>query len=304
MGRRHGSILDDLIILPWWVSVVCSAAAFVMLRFVVPLFNPPGPATSSNYALKGILGGFSAAAPFVALFLLIPAPIAAFRQRRDRRLLDSQGGLATIRALSWQRFETLVGEAYRRQGYTVSRATGDGGPDDGVDLILKKDGSIVLVQCKQWKAWRVGVPVVREMFGVMTARRAHRGIIVTSGNFTEEARNFAGGKPIDLIEGPQLTALIRAVQAASTPVSQHTQRHAPLIAATSIQSSTHSATASENTKPLVPSTPGPTKACPKCGATMVLRTAKQGPSAGQQFWGCSQFPRCRATMPADDHTKD
>ncbi len=95
MGRRGGTILDDLIRLPWWVSVVCSATAFVALGFIVPLFIPAGPATSSNYALRGILGGISPMAPLVALVLLIPAPVAALRQWRERRLLDSQEGLAT-----------------------------------------------------------------------------------------------------------------------------------------------------------------------------------------------------------------
>ena len=38
--------------------------------------------------------------------------------------------------------------------------------------------------------------------------------------------------------------------------------------------------------------------CPRCGSPMVLKTAKQGANAGNQFWGCSQFPRCRATKSA------
>lgn len=37
-----------------------------------------------------------------------------------------------------------------------------------------------------------------------------------------------------------------------------------------------------------------TKPCPKCGSDMVLRTSKKGPQAGNQFWGCSAFPKCRA----------
>jgi len=37
-----------------------------------------------------------------------------------------------------------------------------------------------------------------------------------------------------------------------------------------------------------------TKSCPKCGSPMVLRTSKKGPQAGNQFWGCSAFPKCRA----------
>ncbi len=34
-------------------------------------------------------------------------------------------------------------------------------------------------------------------------------------------------------------------------------------------------------------------ACPKCGRSMVLRTARQGDNAGNQFWGCSGYPKCR-----------
>jgi len=34
-------------------------------------------------------------------------------------------------------------------------------------------------------------------------------------------------------------------------------------------------------------------ACPKCGSSMVMRTAKSGSNAGNSFWGCSNFPGCR-----------
>lgn len=33
--------------------------------------------------------------------------------------------------------------------------------------------------------------------------------------------------------------------------------------------------------------------CPKCGSKMVLRTATKGENKGNQFWGCSSFPKCR-----------
>lgn len=39
------------------------------------------------------------------------------------------------------------------------------------------------------------------------------------------------------------------------------------------------------------------KTCPKCGSKMVLRTAKRGANAGNQFWGCSAYPTCRSTRP-------
>lgn len=33
--------------------------------------------------------------------------------------------------------------------------------------------------------------------------------------------------------------------------------------------------------------------CPKCGGRLVLRMSKSGAYAGSQFWGCSNYPKCR-----------
>jgi restriction system protein len=38
-------------------------------------------------------------------------------------------------------------------------------------------------------------------------------------------------------------------------------------------------------------------ACRQCGKPMTLRTARQGPHAGSQFWGCSGYPNCKSTQP-------
>jgi len=38
-------------------------------------------------------------------------------------------------------------------------------------------------------------------------------------------------------------------------------------------------------------------ACPKCGQPMVLRTVRSGANQGNEFWGCSGFPKCRAVRP-------
>jgi len=249
-------MLDDLTGARWWVSVVLAVGLFLFLKFIVPALIP----ANASFGIQAV----GRAAPQIAWFclvLLIAAPLAAYRQWRGRQLLNSQTDLASIRSLSWRRFETLVGEAYRRQGYVVSGNASDG-PDGGVDLLLKKDGSTLLVQCKQWKTWRVGVKVVREVFGVMTDRHADGAVIVTSGRFTPEARSFAAGKPIELVEGQQLAELVLSVQDGP--------------AATASRAGAASR-----------------KTCPKCGANMVLRTAQHGAHAGQQFWGCSRFPACK-----------
>lgn len=41
-----------------------------------------------------------------------------------------------------------------------------------------------------------------------------------------------------------------------------------------------------------------TDVCPVCGGKLVLRTAKQGRNAGNQFYGCSNYPKCKYTKKA------
>ena len=38
------------------------------------------------------------------------------------------------------------------------------------------------------------------------------------------------------------------------------------------------------------------KICPRCGKSMVLRTAKKGANSGNKFWGCSGYPACRTVQ--------
>lgn len=45
-------------------------------------------------------------------------------------------------------------------------------------------------------------------------------------------------------------------------------------------------------------TKGESQACPKCGEPMIFRKAKSGANAGQEFWGCSAFPKCRTVVAA------
>ena len=36
--------------------------------------------------------------------------------------------------------------------------------------------------------------------------------------------------------------------------------------------------------------------CPKCGSVMVIRESKRGDNTGKQFWGCTNYPRCRGII--------
>jgi restriction system protein len=124
----------------------------------------------------------------------------------------AQGNPVAVSAMSWREFERLMGEAFRRHGFTVT-GFGDSVPDGGVDLGLMKHGERFLVQCRHWRKQQVGVTVVHELNGVIAAQGAHGGFVVTGGQFTPEARAFAESCKIELVDGSSLERLIGNVSA-------------------------------------------------------------------------------------------
>lgn len=274
--RRTGAaedIIDLTALLPWWAGVALAVVLYVVLHRL----SAPVPTAGVQ---PGQIGGFMARTMvatlasigqyLLPLLCLIGAAASYWKRRQRSALVAAVPPTYTAQMLdgmSWQAFEMLVGEAYRLQGYAVQE-TGGGGADGGIDLLLAKDGEKFLVQCKHWKAYKVGVSVVRELFGLMAAKGAAGGFVVTSGRFTQEAKDFAAGRNIRLVDGEALFALIQSVRKTGA-VPAAASQDVPLPAA---------------------DTPG----CPLCGEAMVKRTAKRGNNAGQVFWGCSGFPGCRA----------
>lgn len=57
-------------------------------------------------------------------------------------------------------------------------------------------------------------------------------------------------------------------------------------------------------QPASPEAAGPAQAgapmCPKCGVPMVVRSASRGTHVGRDFFGCSNYPRCREILPVGD----
>ncbi len=229
-----------------------------------------------NLIAQSMVVAFASAGQYlVPLVGLIGAAISFFRRRQRIALVSDVAQAQSTDALdgmSWREFEMLVGEAFRLQGYKVIE-TGGGGADGGIDLILVKGTEKFLVQCKQWKAYKVGVDVVRELYGVMAAKGATGGFVVTSGRFTDDAIKFAAGRNVRLIDGPKLFALIKqARQSTATTARQQT-----------VSTPQQTAPIKTTTEPN----------CPKCGARMSKRLARSGSNAGNEFWGCSTFPACR-----------
>lgn len=271
MARKKSSVLDDLVDiaaqLPWKVGVGLAVIAYFILHY----FATRAPLTMNPVELKalgntvgdsvthGVGTMLATVFQYIVPFAFLVGAFISFSRRRRQSELHTQvandPATDALEKMSWREFEGLAAEAFRQQGYRVVERGGDG-PDGGVDLELHMGSDKYLVQCKQWKSQKVGVAIVRELYGVMAAERAVGAFVVASGAFTEEAKNFADGRAIQLFDAKKLRTMIGHAPSA-VPVAEET-----------------------------------TPACPKCGSEMVRRTAKKGSNAGNQFWGCSRFPGC------------
>lgn len=113
---------------------------------------------------------------------------------------------------SWQDFERLLARYYREEGYEVEHcgtAEAASSFDGGVDLVLRRDGETVLVQCKHWNKSQVPHNDVHQLLGLLETRQAQRAILITSGEFTAAARDAASRtKRIELIDGAALRLLV------------------------------------------------------------------------------------------------
>lgn len=282
MARRSSpaeDLLDLVARLPWWAGIVLAVASYVLLHQVAvsPTAAVSRPDQMGAAITQTFWRGLAMAGQYaLPIICLAGAGVSAWRRRTRQALVAdvAQSKAAdALEGMSWSEFEQLVGEAFRLQGYQVSEK-GGARPDGGFDLVLRRSGEKFLVQCKQWRAYRVGVDVVRELFGVMAATGATGGFVVTSGRFTEEATRFADGRNVTLVDGRALNKLIRQAMARDVLRPASTSSNASVSAGGEAAA-----------------------VCPICGSGMVRRTAKRGPDAGREFWGCSRYPACRGTRP-------
>ena len=295
MPRRRAktSPIEDFValvaLMPWWACVALALVSYLVLH---GLAQPVVPASIDPHHLeqlvtRSLITGLAMVGQFVVpIACLFAAGVSATQRHRRGALLASVASVThatapdALQGMSWQEFELLVGEAFRLQGYEVSEL-GGAGPDGGVDLVLRKDKEKFLVQCKHWKAFKVGVQVVRELYGVMAAHGAAGGFVVTSGSFTEEAEAFASGRNVRLVDGPKLFGLIQQARAARAGRAEMPIPARPV-------------TATAFAAPLATT-------CPSCSSAMVRRVAKRGDNAGKPFWGCTRYTAgCRGTRQWDE----
>lgn len=114
-----------------------------------------------------------------------------------------------LNAMSGVEFENLCASLVAGLGFSVemTKASGDGGIDIVANNALPLYKGKYIIQCKRYTG-TVGEPILRDLYGVVMAEHANKGILMTTGTFTHNATAFAEGKPLELIDIDGILALI------------------------------------------------------------------------------------------------
>lgn len=189
MKMNPNSLFAILLRSPWWMSIAVGGGLFAIARALLP----------ESVAPYGIFF----ALPFFAIGV-----VAGWRQLRAPSASSVAGALDAVRAMDWDEFAGALEEAFRGQGYAVSRLPGS----SGADLELSRAGSVSLVACKRWKAARTGIGPLEELDATRRKRKAGEGIYVAVGEVTSNARDFAMRSNIRLVQGNELAAMLPAAK--------------------------------------------------------------------------------------------
>jgi restriction system protein len=172
--------------------------------------------------------------------------------------------IGLLQQMEWKLFEDLSTAYYKEKGIRAELTKL--GADGGIDIKLFQGDSeqpTSIVQCKAWNSKSVGVKSIREFLGVMSHEKIAKGFFMTSGAYTDEAKDIAKTNRITLIDGGMFLAMIQRL-----PEDAQLRLLNLVIAG-------------DYTTP----------SCSRCGVKMIRRTGKQG-----DFWGCKNYPKCRQTL--------
>ncbi len=125
--------------------------------------------------------------------------------------------LSQVKKCSWEFFEKLVVKLIVKMGYGGSEK--DAGQaigrarDGGIDGVIKEDLlglDVIYIQAKKWDDTTVGRPEIQKFVGALQAKKARKGIFMTTSNFSKDAIEYVHqiSDKVILIDGNRLTDLM------------------------------------------------------------------------------------------------
>lgn len=115
------------------------------------------------------------------------------KRRRTQIFLKNRDVSRIVRNLSGLDFEVWVQQLFLSLGAKVTLTPQQG--DHGIDLIVEYQNQKIAVQCKKYYGdKKVGEPFLRDLYGVKHSGGFDKALLITTGNFSYEALEWAKGK--------------------------------------------------------------------------------------------------------------
>ncbi|MGL4233833.1 MAG: restriction endonuclease [Casimicrobium sp.] len=206
-GRMRGISL-----LPWWAWLLIAGASFFLLQGIHSQINPADEGAERWYTIVDF-----ASVALLVLFTLAGAVTFMLGRGHDVHAASgaASGNSSASQRMTWGQFELLAVEAFRRRGFQITER-GSSSDDGARNLQLARGRQMFIAHCKAWKQQSVDIAVIRELYSMVIVSKANGGIAVTTGSFTQEARTFAAGRQLQLIDGQTLREMLRDAEGNTT----------------------------------------------------------------------------------------
>ena len=119
-------------------------------------------------------------------------------------------GVTGLDKITPREFEQLVSQLFQALGYStrLTRYSQDGGIDIHARRLSEASRENLVIQCKHYPDGTVGVEAARALNGLLT-QDFSGGVLVTSGRFSAECKEFCQRTRIHMIDGAELLSLLR-----------------------------------------------------------------------------------------------
>ncbi len=170
-----------------WLFFVSCALSFLFVGLIDKLVRSVRESSRKNDPLYPIFRRYEEALDKYSRFV-----DAAHRQREEQLRAKE----TWWKELDGRDFEKELAHLFEARGFDV-RWTGRAG-DEGVDIFLRRDGKLIIVQCKAQKNY-VSPGAVRDLYGALLHHHADEAWLIVTSGFHNGSKSFAAGKPICLL---------------------------------------------------------------------------------------------------------
>lgn len=216
----------------------------------------------SDYLIKLIDVLYMPVVIFISTLVLYQFIKFIYRKIKENKYHKklASSGISDIDKMDGLQFEHYLKALFKELGYKSEVTKGSN--DFGADLIMKKDKEKIVIQAKRYKyKSNVSVDAVQQIYTAIPYYKADAGWIITNSFYTKSAETLASVTKVKLLNRSKLIDFINEVNPSISP---------------------------SKIKEIVP--PKKRK-CPKCKNDLIVRHSK----AGNEFFGCSNFPNCKHT---------